>query len=396
MAGRSSLPARDGFVGQPSAGRARRERRGRSTVTSRTHRRMADAVGSGRPAGGRPPRWQARRSAPPGSDPGEAWRVNVLGTVNVLEAVRTAGARGARARRLDGRGVRPGRADSDDRGRPGRTDLAVRGVEGGGRGRPRRRRSAPGSTSSSRAPSSTKGRAVTSGSPSARGRRRSCAPRRPAAAPSRSGDLTARRDITDVRDVVRAYGATPRPVRARRHVQRRLGPGRRDARGARHPRRPRRVPDRRRARPGAPAPHRAPRHLRRCLDACRAATGWEPTHSPRADPGGHAAGRPGCLRKGWPAHERQASTDHGHHRPGRLVPGRAPAGQGLRGLRHGPPLLDRELRAHLAPRRPGHARPGRSPRPASRWSARSRRPSPPRSTTSRRRASCRPPGGSRC
>ena len=50
--------------------------------------------------------------------------------------------------------------------------------------------------------------------------------------------------------------------------------------------------------------------------------------------------------------ERTPRADHRHHRPGRLVPGRAAAGQGLRGLRHDPPRLDRELRAHRAPARP--------------------------------------------
>ena len=42
----------------------------------------------------------------------------------------------------------------------------------------------------------------------------------------------------------------------------------------------------------------------------------------------------------------------GDHRPGRLVPGRAPAREGLRGLRHDPPRLDRERRADRAPDRP--------------------------------------------
>ncbi len=34
----------------------------------------------------------------------------------------------------------------------------------------------------------------------------------------------------------------------------------------------------------------------------------------------------------------QACAHHRHHRPGRLLPGRAPARQGLRGHRHGPPV----------------------------------------------------------
>ena len=54
----------------------------------------------------------------------------------------------------------------------------------------------------------------------------------------------------------------------------------------------------------------------------------------------------------------------GHHRPGRLLPRRAAAREGLRGARDGPPLLDREVRAHRASPRPDHAAPGRSARPA--------------------------------
>ena len=41
----------------------------------------------------------------------------------------------------------------------------------------------------------------------------------------------------------------------------------------------------------------------------------------------------------------QARTDHRHHRAGRLLPRRAPAREGLRGARHGPALLDRDLPA---------------------------------------------------
>ena len=64
-----------------------------------------------------------------------------------------------------------------------------------------------------------------------------------------------------------------------------------------------------------------------------------------------------------PAPPHEASIDHGNHRPGRLLPGGAAAGQGLRGPRHGPPRVDGEVRAHRAPARPDHAPPGRSARP---------------------------------
>ena len=59
----------------------------------------------------------------------------------------------------------------------------------------------------------------------------------------------------------------------------------------------------------------------------------------------------------------EARTDHGHHRAGRLVPGRPAAREGLRGARHGPPRLDREVRPHRAHPRPDHAPPGGPARP---------------------------------
>ena len=58
-------------------------------------------------------------------------------------------------------------------------------------------------------------------------------------------------------------------------------------------------------------------------------------------------------RKGGRPMSCEARADHRHHRPGRLLPGRAAAREGLRGARHGPPLLDRDVRAPRAhPRRP--------------------------------------------
>ncbi|CAA9497395.1 MAG: GDP-mannose 4,6-dehydratase, partial [uncultured Solirubrobacteraceae bacterium] len=60
----------------------------------------------------------------------------------------------------------------------------------------------------------------------------------------------------------------------------------------------------------------------------------------------------------------EARTDHGHHRPGRVLPRRAPARRGLRGPRHGPPGLHGEVRADRAPARPHHAPSGRPARPA--------------------------------
>ena len=90
------------------------------------------------------------------------------------------------------------------------------------------------------------------------------------------------------------------------------------------------------------------------------------------------------------------ALDHRHHRPGRLVPGRAAAREGLRGPRRHPPL---ELVQHRAPR-PHLPGPARRRTTGCAWStaisttpARSNRVaaaacSPTRSTTSARRATC--------
>ena len=92
-----------------------------------------------------------------------------------------------------------------------------------------------GSTSSSRAPSSTRGRAVTTASPSAPGRCRSRAAERGGGGVLRSGNLDVERDLTDVRDVCRAYRLLLDRSVPGGHVQRRererrlaLSAGRRD------------------------------------------------------------------------------------------------------------------------------------------------------------------------
>ena len=94
---------------------------------------MADAVGRSKPGGGRSPRSRlvGRRFL------GRSGRGVARERPRHGQPARGgshAGAGGARARGLDGRGLRPGRGDSDDRGRPGRADHPVRRVEGGGRG----------------------------------------------------------------------------------------------------------------------------------------------------------------------------------------------------------------------------------------------------------------------
>ena len=89
------------------------------------------------------------------------------------------------------------------------------------------------------------------------------------------------------------------------------------------------------------------------------------------------------------------AAHHRHHRAGRLVPGRAAAREGLRGLRHGAPL---ELVQHRAHRRhlsgsarrrlPAAARLRRSRRRRVAQPRRCAPSSPTRSTTSARRATC--------
>ena len=58
----------------------------------------------------------------------------------------------------------------------------------------------------------------------------------------------------------------------------------------------------------------------------------------------------------------EARAGHRNHRTGRLLPRRAPAREGLRGARHGAPLLDGEVRPHRPHQGPGHAAPGRPAR----------------------------------
>ena len=60
----------------------------------------------------------------------------------------------------------------------------------------------------------------------------------------------------------------------------------------------------------------------------------------------------------------KARADHGHHGPGRLLPRRAPAGEGLHRLRHGAAGEQGQLRAHRAPPAAARDQAGRPPRPA--------------------------------
>ncbi len=94
--------------------------------------------------------------------------------------------------------------------------------------------------------------------------------------------------------------------------------------------------------------------------------GWEArSRSRRGSPPRSAWLRELSRQIGSRPNDRQAlCTDHRRHRPGRLLPCRAAAREGLRRPRHGPPRLDGEVRADRAHPRPHHPAPGRPARPA--------------------------------
>ena len=89
--------------------------------------------------------------------------------------------------------------------------------------------------------------------------------------------------------------------------------------------------------------------------------GWKAQDRRR---GGHRGDRRVAARTRGGGGADAERADHRDHRPGRLLPGRAAAREGLRRPRHGAPRLDGEVRPHRAPARPDHAAPGRPARPA--------------------------------
>ncbi len=321
------------------------------------------------------------------------WRVNALGTVHVLEAVRHEVPGRPRAVRLHGRGVR--RATPTARARTAApapvspyaaSKAAAETACGQAVARERARRGG-------RPPYAHVGPGQDERFAVGSWTRQIARLERDGGGALLVGDLTAERDLTDVRDVCRAYPPAARPRRPRRHVQRRVGRGGRPRSGRRAPRRPRPGAGARRARPRPAAAQRpAPPGGRRDPPARGDRLGAH-------DCAGHDTRRRarGCARRsrGGERHE-QACADHGGDGPGRLVPRGVPARAGLRGVRHGAPRLHRELRAHRPPHRSHHAGPGRPARPVLARQRPRGVAAAARSTTWRRRASCRPPGSSPC
>ena len=240
----------------------------------------ADALAQGRccgkPESRHPPRC-ASSVAGSWTRRSRAWRVNALGTVNLLEAVRSH-APGARVL-IVSTGDVYGQADEvpTPETAPCPAHFALRRVEGGRRacggpvrahrlGRRRRPRLPARRPGAGRA---IRGRLVGRPDRARRGSRaRDGARRRP---------QSPRRDITDVRDVTPSVRGAARPVRAGWDLQRRLRARGRDARGARRSSSPSRAA-RSRSRRIRPASGRASSPSL-CGDSSklRAATGWAPT-----------------------------------------------------------------------------------------------------------------------
>ena len=187
----------------------------------------------------------------------------------------------------------------------------------------------------------------------------------------RVGDLTPERDISDVRDVCRAYRLLLDPdvpagtYNVASGTKTRLADVAEQLVGmARAPVSIEQDPDRLRP---ADIPV-----VWGDSSKLRAATGWAPeiplerTLADALDYARAVVSRESVAERMTAA---KRALDHGHHGPGRLLPRRAPAREGLRGLRDGAPLVDRELRADRAPHRPR----SRSSRPTSWTSPRSSR-----------------------
>ena len=101
--------------------------------------------------------------------------------------------------------------------------------------------------------------------------------------------------------------------------------------------------------------------------------GWKASHRLR----GRAGRDGGVVRGARGGRPREEGAHHRHHRAGRLLPGRAAAGEGLRGPRHHPPLL-----APSTPSASTTSTRTRTSRAAGSSCTTATSPTPPRSTTS--------------
>ena len=281
----------------------------------------------------------------------------------------------------------------DAGGRAGRAGLAVRRLEGG---RGARLRAPRGSTSSSRARFNHEGPGRTSASPSARGRGSSPGSRPRAAATLRVGDLDGERDLTDVRDVCRAYRLLlDRSVPAGTYNVA-SGRTRPDGARGRAARRARARAGDGRARRGARAAGRHPRGSPAIPSKLRAATGWEPEiplEQTLADALERARGRE--LRDPGRMSDRRAlitgiTGQDGSYLAELLLE----KGYEVYGMTRRASTENLERIAHLIDRARRCSRATCSTRPRS--TRRCARRSRTRSTTSPRRASSRPRGTSRC
>ena len=262
--------------------------------------------------------------------------MNVVGTVNLLDALFEAAPRRAAPVRLDRRGLRSGAGAADHREREAGAALAVCGLEGrrGDRLRAGRALGRAGRRRRARLPARGAGpgralrdRLVDAADRGARARRRRRAARR--RPPRGAGHQRRARRLPRL-------PAAARSGRAARDVQHRLGSEGAAHGGRRPPRRAGAGSDQRRARIPTGCGRATSRSCGATRRSCDEATGWSPEiplEQTLADALDYARE---AVDQGGTNDERPARPDHGRHRPGRLVPGRVPARQGLRGLRHGP------------------------------------------------------------
>ena len=219
--------------------------------------------------------WAAR-----GSEPLAAFRANADGTLNLLQACLAAGRpRVLSVSSADVYGRVALASCRIDRGRAAAPGHALRGEQGRGRlPRACRPGSATGSTCCGCGRSTTSGPGQTNRFVAPGLAERIARNELDGTEVVPVGNLTPRRDFTDVRDVVRAYRLLDRARRGRRGLQRLLGRRHRHQRAGRPARRHGRPPDAPRGGPDPAAPGRRARAARRLRPSCTR----PPAGSPRS------------------------------------------------------------------------------------------------------------------